>query len=65
MPENSARADLVLIKRYPNRRLYNTVSATYLSLDDLSNMILGGERFVVRDAETGADITRDILERLH
>jgi polyhydroxyalkanoate synthesis repressor PhaR len=66
MPENhSARADSVLIKRYANRRLYNTVSSTYVTLAYLSNMILGGERFIVRDAETGADITRDILDRLH
>jgi polyhydroxyalkanoate synthesis regulator protein len=37
----------------------------YLSLDDLTAMILGGESLIVRDAETGADITRDILDRLH
>ena len=66
MPENhSARADSVLIKRYAGRRLYNTVSATYVTADDLANMILDGERFIVRDAETGADITRGILGRLH
>jgi polyhydroxyalkanoate synthesis regulator protein len=61
MPERDfARTDAVLFKRYANLRLYNTVSATYLCLDDLGAMILGGERFIVRDAETGADITRDI-----
>jgi polyhydroxyalkanoate synthesis repressor PhaR len=66
MPERqSARTDSVLIKRYANRRLYNTVSATYVSLDDLANMVRAGERFVVRDAETDADLTRDILDRLH
>ena len=66
MPENhSARSNSVLIKRYAGRRLYNTVSATYVTLDDLANMILAGERFIVRDAETGTDITRDILDRLH
>jgi polyhydroxyalkanoate synthesis repressor PhaR len=66
MPERDfARTDAVLIKRYANRRLYNTASATYLSLDDLAVMILGGERFIVRDAQTGADITRHILDRLN
>jgi polyhydroxyalkanoate synthesis repressor PhaR len=66
MPEkHGAKTDPVLIKRYANRRLYNTVSATYVSVDHLANMILDGERFIVRDAETGADITRDILDRLH
>jgi polyhydroxyalkanoate synthesis regulator protein len=41
------------------------VSATYVCLDDLANMIRAGERFVVRDAETGADLTREVLDRLH
>ena len=68
MPERQsarARTDSILIKRYANRRLYNTVSATYVCLDDLANMIRAGERFVVRDAETGADLTREVLNRLH
>jgi polyhydroxyalkanoate synthesis regulator protein len=63
--KQSARADSILIKRYAGRRLYNTVSLTYVSLDDLANMILNDNRFVVRDAETGDDITSDILSRLH
>ena len=52
-------------QRYAGRRLYNTVSLTYVTFDDLSQMILDGKRFIVRDAETGNDITRDILNRLH
>ena len=55
----------VLIKRYDNRRLYNTVTAAYVTLDDLEGMVLSGERFVVRDAQTGEDITRVLLDRLH
>jgi len=55
----------VLIKRYDNRRLYNTVTAAYVTLDDLESMVLSGERFVVRDAQTGEDITRVLLDRLH
>jgi PHB/PHA accumulation regulator DNA-binding domain len=66
MPDkHSARSDSVLIKRYAGRRLYDTMNSTYVTLDDLANMILAGERFTVRDAETGTDITRDILDRLH
>ena len=55
----------VLIKRYDNRRLYNTVTAAYVTLDDLESMVLSGERFVVRDAQTDEDITRVLLDRLH
>jgi polyhydroxyalkanoate synthesis repressor PhaR len=55
----------VLIKRYDNRRLYNTATAAYVTLDDLEGMVLSGERFVVRDAQTGEDITRALLDRLH
>jgi polyhydroxyalkanoate synthesis repressor PhaR len=63
--KRSARADSILIKRYAGRRLYNTASLAYVSLDDLGNMITNDHRFVVRDAETGDDITTDILSRLH
>jgi hypothetical protein len=62
--KHSARSDGVLIKRYAGR-LYHTVNSAYVTLDDLANMILAGERFTVRDAETGTDITRNILDRLH
>ena len=61
----SVQTNSILIKRYAGRRLYNTVSLTYVTFDDLSQMILDGKRFIVRDAETGNDITRDILNRLH
>jgi hypothetical protein len=63
--KHSARSDCVLIKRYAGRRLYHTVNATYVTRDDLANMILAGDRFTVREAETGTDITRTILDRLH
>jgi polyhydroxyalkanoate synthesis repressor PhaR len=65
MPDKRPEASPVLIKRYAGRRLYNTVTSTYLSFDDLSDMILRGQRFVVLESETGEDITRDILDRLH
>lgn len=53
-----------LIKRYAGQRLYNTATLAYLSLDELATMVLRGQRFVVRDSETGADITLDILDQL-
>jgi polyhydroxyalkanoate synthesis repressor PhaR len=58
-------ADPVLIKRYDNRRLYNTWTGGYVTLDDLADMVLHGEKFVVKDAHTGEDITGVMLERLH
>lgn len=58
-------AEPILIKRYDNRRLYNTVTAGYVTLDDLAEMVLNGERFVVKDAKTGEDVTRALLDRLH
>jgi polyhydroxyalkanoate synthesis regulator protein len=65
MPEQREEAGQVLIKRYAGRRLYNTVTATYLSLDNVADMVLNGQRFIVRESETGRDITRNILDRLH
>jgi polyhydroxyalkanoate synthesis repressor PhaR len=52
-----------LIKRYAGERLYNTATASYVSLSDLARMVLRGQRFIVREAETGADITRSLLDR--
>ena len=59
------RSNSVLIKRYAGRRFYDTTELTSVSLHDLAQMILSRRRFVVRDAETGDDVTREILERLH
>jgi polyhydroxyalkanoate synthesis repressor PhaR len=62
MTENRAE---VLIKRYAGRRLYNTETLAYVTLDDLADMLLSGRRFIVREAPTGEDITRDVLDRLN
>jgi polyhydroxyalkanoate synthesis repressor PhaR len=64
MPEINP-ADTILIKRYAGRRLYDTAGLTYLSFDDLADLVLKRQRFVVRDAESGNDITREILDRLN
>ena len=55
----------VLIKRYDKRRLYNTWTGGYVTLNDLADMVLHGEKFVVKDAHTGEDVTRALLDRPH
>jgi polyhydroxyalkanoate synthesis repressor PhaR len=54
-------AELRVLKKYPNRRLYDTQSSSYITLADVKRMVLSGESFVVRDAKTGEDLTRSIL----
>ncbi len=56
-----AKDALVVIKKYANRRLYNTGTSTYVTLEDLAVMIKNGEEFTVQDAKTGADITHPVL----
>jgi polyhydroxyalkanoate synthesis repressor PhaR len=50
-----------VLKKYPNRRLYDTQLSTYITLADVKAMVLSAERFEVRDAKTGEDLTRSIL----
>ena len=54
----------IVIKKYANRRLYNTHSSSYITLDDLAQMTRGGTDFQVIDAKTGADITHSILTQI-
>jgi polyhydroxyalkanoate synthesis repressor PhaR len=54
----------VTIKKYANRRLYNTGTSTYVTLEDLAVMVKKGEDFVVYDAKTGEDITRSVLAQI-
>ena len=54
----------VTIKKYANRRLYNTGTSTYVTLEDLASMVKAGENFVVYDAKTGEDITRSVLAQI-
>ena len=64
-PEASAtKADessLRVLKKYPNRRLYDTQSSSYITLADVKQMVMEGDAFVVRDAKSGEDLTRSIL----
>ena len=52
------------IKKYANRRLYNTGTSTYVTLEDLAEMVKSGEDFVVFDAKSGEDITRSVLTQI-
>ena len=50
-----------VIKKYPNRRLYDTVISSYITIEDVRQLIIDGEDFEVRDAKTGEDLTRCVL----
>jgi len=72
MAENTARAETapeapaqpVVVKKYANRRLYNTESSSYVTLEDLANMVRQGRDFIVFDAKSGEDITRSVLTQI-
>ena len=57
-------AEPVTIKKYANRRLYNTGTSTYVTLEDLAAMVKKGEDFIVHDAKSGEDITRSVLAQI-
>ncbi|MGD9549977.1 MAG: polyhydroxyalkanoate synthesis repressor PhaR, partial [Burkholderiaceae bacterium] len=65
MPEakdaRTAKPAARVIKKYPNRRLYDTGTSTYITLDEVRQLVMAHEDFVVRDAKTGEDLTRSIL----
>jgi polyhydroxyalkanoate synthesis repressor PhaR len=64
-PKRQANADQpAVVKKYANRRLYNTATSSYVTLDQLSRMVRGGQHFVVYDAKTGEDLTRSILTQI-
>ena len=62
--EQSASAEPVIIKKYANRRLYNTSTSSYVTLDDLAGMVREQQDFVVYDAKTNEDITRSVLTQI-
>ncbi|MGN6465208.1 MAG: polyhydroxyalkanoate synthesis repressor PhaR [Rhizobiaceae bacterium] len=59
-----AKDDPVVIKKYANRRLYNTGTSTYVTLEDLAEMVKRGEEFTVQDAKSGEDITHPVLTQI-
>src|SRR5262245_3983009 len=62
--DNPSHAKPVVVKKYANRRLYNTATSSYVTLEDLANMIKEGGDFLVYDAKTGEDITRSVLTQI-
>lgn len=60
----SERKQPIPIKKYANRRLYNTGTSAYVTLEDLAEMVKKGEDFEVFDAKTGEDITRSVLTQI-
>jgi polyhydroxyalkanoate synthesis repressor PhaR len=58
------KPDPIVIKKYANRRLYNTASSAYITLDNLSQMVKSGQDFVVHDAKSGENITRQVLTQI-
>ncbi|HYZ26874.1 MAG TPA: polyhydroxyalkanoate synthesis repressor PhaR [Geminicoccaceae bacterium] len=64
-PKRRCSADQpAIVKKYANRRLYNTATSSYVTLDDLSRMVRAGDHFVVYDARSGEDLTRSILTQI-
>ncbi|HEY1393302.1 MAG TPA: polyhydroxyalkanoate synthesis repressor PhaR [Methylibium sp.] len=59
--DKKSSAALRILKKYPNRRLYDTQTSSYITLADVKQMVLDAENFVVRDAKSNEDLTRSIL----
>lgn len=64
MSEKDGANEPIVIKKYANRRLYNTATSTYVTLEHLAQLVRDGEDFVVRDAKSGEDITRSVLTQI-
>lgn len=62
--DNGRGDDVVVIKKYANRRLYNTSTSAYVTLEDLATMVREGTDFVVFDAKTNEELTRQILTQI-
>jgi len=62
--KETGNSEPIVIKKYANRRLYNTATSAYVTLDDLAQMVKDGDDFVVFDAKSGDDITRTVLTQI-
>ena len=60
----NSKDDATVIKKYANRRLYDTGRSSYVTLEDLCEMVQEGHNFVVLEAKTGKDITRSVLTQI-
>ena len=63
-PDAEGNTPPITIKKYANRRLYNTATSSYVTLDTLSGMVKEGQEFLVFDAKSGDDITRSVLTQI-
>ncbi|MEL6324170.1 MAG: polyhydroxyalkanoate synthesis regulator DNA-binding domain-containing protein, partial [Pseudomonadota bacterium] len=64
MGKNNGFGETVIIKKYANRRLYDTSTSSYVTLDHLSDLVKREVPFEVRDAKTGEDLTRAVLTQI-
>tara|TARA_A100000171_G_scaffold48955_1_gene57175 strand:- start:2425 stop:3084 length:660 start_codon:yes stop_codon:yes gene_type:complete len=62
--KKSTDGEPITIKKYANRRLYNTATSSYVTLEDLANMVRAGQEFLVFDAKTSEDLTRSVLTQI-
>ena len=62
--DSDTKSPVITIKKYANRRLYNTATSSYVTLDHLAEMVKEGTMFIVTDAKTGEDITRNVLTQI-
>jgi len=62
--QGASKKDAVVIKKYANRRLYNTETSTYVTLEDLAEMVRSDKDFAVYDAKTGDDLTHSVLTQI-
>lgn len=62
--KTNTNEETIVIKKYANRRLYNTQKSSYVTLDHLAQMVREGQDFVVTDAKSGEDITRSVLTQI-
>jgi polyhydroxyalkanoate synthesis repressor PhaR len=64
MAKQNGSSQTIIIKKYANRRLYDTSTSSYVTLDHLSELVREGRDFEVRDAKTGEDLTRQVLTQI-
>ncbi|KCZ50806.1 polyhydroxyalkanoate synthesis repressor PhaR [Hyphomonas pacifica] len=64
MAKGNGSDDVIIIKKYANRRLYDTSTSSYVTLDHLSELVREGRNFEVRDAKSGEDLTRQVLTQI-
>ncbi|KCZ92267.1 polyhydroxyalkanoate synthesis repressor PhaR [Hyphomonas johnsonii] len=64
MAKTNGSSQTIIIKKYANRRLYDTSTSSYVTLDHLSELVREGRDFEVRDAKTGDDLTRQVLTQI-